>query len=147
VVHPQSIVHSMVEYRDGSWIAQLAANDMVMPIQYALAFPERWENSFERLEPRDLGTLDFQPVPPRLTRAVELARAALESGGSAPAVLNAANEEGVRAFLAGKIPFPRILHLVEEVLDAHQSEPVASLEAAWHWNSWGRSRAARALAS
>jgi 1-deoxy-D-xylulose-5-phosphate reductoisomerase len=147
VVHPQSVVHSMVEYRDGSWIAQLAANDMVVPIQYALAFPERWENSFERLEPRDLGTLDFQPVPERLTRAVDLARQALESGGSAPAVLNAANEEAVRAFLAGKVRFPRILDLVEEVLGAHEVQSIDSLEAARHWTDWGRSRAAVALES
>jgi 1-deoxy-D-xylulose-5-phosphate reductoisomerase len=147
VVHPQSIVHSLVEYRDGSWIAQLAANDMVMPIQYALAYPDRWQNSFERLEPERLGTLEFEPVPRRLRPAVDLARRTLEAGGSAPAVLNAANEVGVRAFLAGEITFPRILGLVEEVLDQHQPEGVDSLEAAQHWNGWGRTKAREMLSA
>ncbi len=145
VVHPQSVIHSMVEYCDGSWIAQLAVNDMVLPIQYALAYPERWHNRFPRLEPAALGTLEFKGVPSQLARAVELARAALAAGGSAPAVLNAANEVAVCAFLAEKIPFPRIVELVDEVLDAHQPEAIESLEQALGWDRWARLRAEESL--
>lgn len=145
VVHPQSIIHSMVEFHDGSWIAQLGANDMVLPIQYALAHPERWDNRFPRLEPRELGALDFRGVPPALSGAIELALSALEAGGSAPAVLNAANEEAVSAFLEERIPFSRIVPLAGEVLEAHECEPLTSIEQALRWDAWSRGRAAEAL--
>ena len=145
VVHPQSVVHSMVEFCDGSWIAQLAVHDMALPIQYALAYPERWSNRFRRLEPSELGTLEFRPVPAALGRAIELAQGVLEAGDSAAAVLNAANEAAVSAFLAGRIPFPRILALVSDAVEAHRAEPIASLDDALGWDAWGRERVAGAL--
>ena len=145
VVHPQSIVHSMVEYCDGSWIAQLAVHDMVVPIQYALAYPERWSNRFQRLEPAALGTLDFRPVPPQLAPAIDLARGALAAGGSACAVLNAANEAAVEAFLERRISFPRILGVVGEVVSAHRPEEIDSLERAVGWDMWARAHAEQAL--
>ena len=146
VIHPQSILHSMVEFCDGSWIAQLAANDMTLPIQYALAYPERWENRFPRLEPADLGALEFRRVPPELAPAVDLARAALAAGGSAPAVLNAANEAGVDAFLCERIRFPRIVELIDRVLASHEPQAIDSLEDALEWDAWGRRRAREILA-
>jgi 1-deoxy-D-xylulose-5-phosphate reductoisomerase len=146
VVHPQSIVHSLVEWRDGSWIAQLGPNDMIFPIQYALAYPDRWANRFARLEPSRLGSLDFLPLDRAAFPAVDLARAALAAGDSAPAVFNAANEVAVHAFLDGRLGFPRIVGTVEAVLERHRPEPVASLDEALGWDAWGRAEAAAELA-
>jgi 1-deoxy-D-xylulose-5-phosphate reductoisomerase len=145
VIHPQSIVHSFVEYRDGSVIAQLARNDMVFPIQYALAWPERWENEFERLPLERLGTLAFRPLDNQRFPAVELARRALLAGESAPAVLNAANEVAVEAFLGGRAPFTAIVETVERVLARHSPESLGSLEDALAWDEWGRRQARQAL--
>jgi len=146
VVHPQSIVHSLVEYRDGSWIAQLARNEMIFPIQYALAYPERWENTFPRLDLAALGQLAFLALDDRRFPSVRMARQALTAGPSAPAVLNAANEVAVAAFLGGEIPFPAIFDTVAEVLDRHRPEPVADLAAALAWDAWGRREAEEVLA-
>lgn len=146
VVHPQSIVHSFVEYRDGSWLAQLARNDMALPIQYALSLPERWENSFPRLDLPALGGLTFLALDDRRFPSVRMARQALAAGESAPAVLNAANEEAVHAFLAGRLPFPGIFDTVAEVLDQHAPKAVSSLEEALAWDRWGRERASVVLA-
>jgi len=146
VVHPQSIVHSLVEFCDGSWLAQLAPNDMVFPIQYALSYPERWETPFARLAVEELGELRFQPLDPARFPAVGLARAALAAGESAPAVLNAANEVAVEAFLGREIPFTALLPVVEETLAAHTPCPLADLDAALVWDEWGRARARQALA-
>ena len=140
VVHPQSIVHSLVEYRDGSWLAQMSVNDMIFPIQYALSYPDRWENEFERLEPHQLGRLEFEPVDARRFPSVDLARATLSMGDSAPAVLNAANEVAVGAFLEGKILFPAIVSSAEKVLESHEPGPIASLEDALQYDAWGRRR-------
>jgi 1-deoxy-D-xylulose-5-phosphate reductoisomerase len=145
VVHPQSIVHSFVEYRDGSVLAQLARNDMVFPIQYALAWPERWENEFERLPLERLGALHFRPLDDERFPAVELSRRALLAGESAPAVLNAANEVAVEAFLAGRVPFTAIVETVERVLARHSPEPLGSLADALAWDEWGRRQARQAL--
>jgi len=114
LVHPQSAVHSIVEFVDGSQVAQLALNDMRFPILYALAYPDRLANSFGRLDLVALSRLDFFALDPNRYPAVDLARAALAEGGGAPAVLNAANEVAVAAFLAGKISFPEIVHVVAE---------------------------------
>ncbi len=146
VVHPQSIVHSLVEFRDGSWLAQLSRNDMVFPIQYALSYPERWESGFEPLRLEELEALSFRPVDGHRFPSVDLARRALAAGESAPAVLNAANEVAVEAFLAGRAPFPAILETVEEVLGAHTAGPVATLDDALAWDGWGRARAREVLA-
>jgi 1-deoxy-D-xylulose-5-phosphate reductoisomerase len=145
VVHPQSIVHSLVEYRDGSWLAQMSVNDMIFPIQYALSYPDRWENEFDRLEPHELGRLDFEPVDSSRFPSVRLARSTLSMGDSAPAVLNAANEVAVHAFLEGKIPFPAIVSSTEKVLESHDPGPIASLEDALQYDAWGRRRARELL--
>jgi len=145
VVHPQSIVHSLVEWRDGSWLAQLSVNDMIFPIQYALAWPERWDNEFPRLEPEKLGRLEFLPVEPERYPAVALVRAALAAGESAPAVFNAANEVAVAAFLAGRIPFPAIVETARRVLERHAPVRLGSLADALAWDAWGRARAAETL--
>jgi 1-deoxy-D-xylulose-5-phosphate reductoisomerase len=144
VVHPQSILHSFVEFRDGSLLAQLSVNDMVFPIQYALAWPERWENRFPRLALDKLGALELLPLDEARFPAVALARRALAQGESGPAVYNAANEVAVHAFLAGRISFPAIVRTVAEVLDAHTQEhaaAVGSIEDALAWDRWGRERA------
>ena len=145
VVHPQSIVHSFVEFRDGSYVAQLAPNDMVFPIQYALAWPERWENTFERLRVEEMGRLEFRPLDGARFPAVALARRALGAGESAPAVFNAANEVAVEAFLAGEAPFTAILETIEEVLSQHRAAAVGSLADALAWDEWARERARVAL--
>src|SRR6185369_7357513 len=131
VVHPQSLIHSFVEFVDGSLVAQLARNDMKFPIVYALCYPERLANAFGRLDLVALARLDFVPVEPRRYPALGLAREALRAGGGMPAVLNAANEIAVAAFLEGKISFPDIVNLVSEVMNAVGSHPAPqSLEEA-----------------
>ena len=147
VVHPQSIVHSLVEFCDGSWIAQLAVNEMVFPIQYALAYPDRWDNDFPKLEPEQLGRLDFEPLDREKFPAVDLAREALGMDDSGPAVLNAANEVAVRAFLDDRIPFVCIVPLVTEALRSHRPTIVETLEDALAWDRWGRERAEELLVS
>jgi 1-deoxy-D-xylulose-5-phosphate reductoisomerase len=147
LVHPQSIVHSFVEWRDGSWVAQLSANDMVFPIQYALAWPERWANEFPRLDPAALARLEFLPLDDAKFPAVSLARQALAAGDSAPAAFNAANEVAVAAFLDGRIRFPDILDTIRAVLDAHAPVPLGSLEAALDQDAEARRAAAARIAS
>ena len=146
VVHPQSLVHSLVEFCDGTWLAQLSVNDMVFPVQYALSWPERWGNRFPRLAPAELGRLEFHPVDEAKFPTIGLARRALAAGASAPAVLNGANEAAVAAFLAGRASFPSIASTIDAVLDEHQAQPVRSLDEALAWDDWGRRRAAELLA-
>jgi 1-deoxy-D-xylulose-5-phosphate reductoisomerase len=131
VIHPQSAVHSLVEFVDGSLVAQLALNDMRFPILYALAYPERVANPFGRLDLVAVGRLDFHEVEPERYPAVQLAREALARGGGAPAVMNAANEVAVAAFLEGKISFPDIVHVVSETCAAEGrvSAPASVAEA------------------
>ena len=145
VIHPQSIVHSLVEYCDGSWLAQLSVNDMVFPVQYALSFPDRWSNEFERMNLVDLGGLVFEPLDERRFRAVGLARQALAMGESAPAVLNAANEVAVHSFLDGNISYPDIVTTVERCLEVHDAVSTASLGEALEWDAWGRRTATELL--
>ncbi|MEA3058658.1 MAG: 1-deoxy-D-xylulose-5-phosphate reductoisomerase [Sphingomonadales bacterium] len=116
LIHPQSIMHSMVEFVDGSVLAQLGSADMRIPIAYALAWPERIATPAQRLDLAAIARLDFEA--PNLERfpALKLAREALEAGGAAPIVLNAANEVAVASFLAGQISFPEIARLVQEAL-------------------------------
>jgi len=122
VIHPQSLIHSFVEFVDGSLVAQLARNDMKFPIVYALCYPDRLENSFGRLE-LVAQRLDFFEVDPRRYPAVGLARQALASGGGMPAVLNAGNEVAVAAFLEGKISFPDIVGVVSGTMDTVGTMP------------------------
>jgi 1-deoxy-D-xylulose-5-phosphate reductoisomerase len=126
VIHPQSIVHSMVELRDGSVIAQLGVTDMRLPIQYAFSYPDRWDAALPSLDLARLGVLEFCPPDLERFRCLALAYQALRAGGSAPIVLNAANEVAVDAFLAGHLAFPDIVRVIEEGLDhaaADRSEP------------------------
>jgi 1-deoxy-D-xylulose-5-phosphate reductoisomerase len=119
VIHPQSIIHSMVEFRDGSVKAQMSNPDMKLPIQYALMYPERPAASYRPLDLADLGQLTFQRPDVRRFRCLDLAFRALAMGGTAPAVLNAANEVAVQMFLEGRIPFSAIAGIIEEALLAH----------------------------
>jgi len=116
LIHPQSVVHSMVEFVDGSVLAQLGSPDMRIPIAYALAWPERLETPAERLDLKAVGRLDFDAPDTTRFPALRLAREALEQGGAAPTVLNAANEVAVAAFLAGNIRFTDIARIVEDSL-------------------------------
>ncbi|HEX9983946.1 MAG TPA: 1-deoxy-D-xylulose-5-phosphate reductoisomerase [Thermoanaerobaculia bacterium] len=142
-IHPQSIVHSMVEYVDGSIIAQLSTTDMKFPIQYALFFPQRLAAPFARLDLAKMRTLEFLPVEPERFPAVALAYAASRAGGSMPAVLNAANEIAVERFLAGELPFMGIVDIVNRVLDRHAGSvaPIGTVEDALHWDRWARNEA------
>jgi 1-deoxy-D-xylulose-5-phosphate reductoisomerase len=117
VIHPQSLIHSFVEFVDGSLVAQLAKNDMKFPIVYALSYPERLPNDFGRLDLVALSRLDFFELDPRRYPALGLARAALAAGGGMPAILNAANEIAVAAFLEGKISFPDIVNVVSATME------------------------------
>ncbi|MEP6994184.1 MAG: 1-deoxy-D-xylulose-5-phosphate reductoisomerase [Acidobacteriota bacterium] len=131
VIHPQSLIHSFVEFVDGSLMAQLAKNDMKFPIVYALSYPERLSNAFGRLDLVAMSRLDFVPVEPKRYPALGLARAALTAGGAMPAVLNASNEVAVSAFLEGKISFPDIVNVVSETMNAiGETRAPDSLEAA-----------------
>jgi len=140
VIHPQSIVHSMVEYVDGSIIAQLSTTDMKFPIQYALLYPERVTAPFARLDLAKIRSLEFLPVDPERFPAVELAYAACRAGGSMPAVLNAANEVAVERFLAGELPFTGIVEVVNRVLEKHAPEAAAidSIDDALRFDAWAR---------
>jgi 1-deoxy-D-xylulose-5-phosphate reductoisomerase len=120
VVHPQSIVHSMVEFVDGSVLAQLSQSDMCFPIQYAATWPDRVANRLPPLDFASLRSLSFEAPRTADFPALELARTAGEMGGTLPAVLNAANEVAVAAFLEERIPFPRIWGVVAEVMAAHR---------------------------
>jgi 1-deoxy-D-xylulose-5-phosphate reductoisomerase len=128
VVHPQSIVHSMVEYIDGSVIAQLGVADMGIPILYALTYPNRFPCPGERLDLTRVGSLSFEE--PDLDRfpCLALARQALLDGGLSPVILNAANEVAVAAFLDGRIGFTRIPALIAEALDRVPGGPLTSIE-------------------
>jgi 1-deoxy-D-xylulose-5-phosphate reductoisomerase len=116
LVHPQSVIHSMVEYVDGSVLAQLGSADMRIPIAHALAYPERMETPAQRLDLARIGALSFEAPDFERFPALRVAREALEAGGAAPVVLNAANEEAVAAFLGGRIGFLDIVRTVEEVV-------------------------------
>ncbi|MGX7926419.1 1-deoxy-D-xylulose-5-phosphate reductoisomerase [Tsuneonella sp. HG094] len=128
VVHPQSVIHSMVEYRDGSTLAQLGPSDMRVPIASCMAWPQRMDTPMGPLDLVALGTLTFEAPDEARFPATRLAREAAEAGGAAPAVLNAANESAVAAFLAGKIAFTRIALTVERTLARGLPPPPSSLE-------------------
>jgi 1-deoxy-D-xylulose-5-phosphate reductoisomerase len=141
VVHPQSVVHAMVEWRDGATIAQLSRPDMRLPIGLALGWPERPERPVGRLDWAQAGSLEFLPVDRATFPLLDLAVAAGRDGGTAPAVLNAANEEAVAAFLAGRLPFPAIAEVVAAALAAHQQPARLDLEAVLGAERWSRGRA------
>jgi 1-deoxy-D-xylulose-5-phosphate reductoisomerase len=138
VVHPQSIVHAMVEWCDGSTVAQLSMPDMRLPIGLALGWPERADRAVGRMDWTRASTLEFHPVDRATFPLLDLAVRAGRRGGTAPAVLNAANEETVAAFLAGRLPFPGIAEVVAEVVERHRPCPVLDLEAVLAAERWSR---------
>nr|WP_317891824.1 1-deoxy-D-xylulose-5-phosphate reductoisomerase [uncultured Sphingomonas sp.] len=129
IVHRQSVVHSMVEYVDGSVLAQMGTPDMRTPIAHTLAWPDRMATPCAPLDLAAIGRLDFEPADPVRFPALALARAALQAGGARPAILNAANEVAVAAFLAGKIGFLEIAAIVADTLERYDPEAPATLDA------------------
>ncbi|MGE3465698.1 MAG: 1-deoxy-D-xylulose-5-phosphate reductoisomerase [Pyrinomonadaceae bacterium] len=146
VVHPQSIVHSMVEMVDGSIMAQLGVTDMKHAIQYALTYPDRRENCLPPLDLASLSRLDFEEPDLDLFPCLGLAYTALEAGGTMPAVLNAANEISVRAFLDGRIRLSEIAHVNAGVMQAHTTEDLVDIETALRVDRWARTAADKLLA-
>ncbi len=145
VIHPQSIVHSMVEFADGSTLAQMSYSNMCFPIQYAVTWPDRVPNSLPPLDFSTLSKLEF--FPPRYDDfpALNLARRAGEAGGTLPAVMNAANEVAVAAFLNNQIRFPQIWQTVGKVMDRHSSVAHPDLDAILAADKWARAEAGTAL--
>jgi 1-deoxy-D-xylulose-5-phosphate reductoisomerase len=148
VIHPQSVVHSLVELTDGSIIAQLGITDMRLPIQYACSYPDRWETALPSLDLTRSGRLDFlEPAHDRFP-CLGLAYRALRAEGSLPVVLNAANEVAVAAFLDGRLGFTSIPRVIERTMDVHEVVTVDRLDVVRRVDAWARQRAreeARAL--
>ena len=138
VVQPQSAIHSMVEFSDGSVKAHLGTTDMRIPIQYALSYPERWDAPVAPLDFTKLGSLQFDAPDTETFRCLALARAAGERGGTLPCVMNAANEIAVAAFLAGEGSYLGIAECVETVMDAHDVQAVESIGQLLEIDSWAR---------
>ncbi|RED15597.1 1-deoxy-D-xylulose-5-phosphate reductoisomerase [Parasphingopyxis lamellibrachiae] len=128
IVHPQSVIHSLVEYRDGSVLAQLGAPDMRVPIAHVLAWPQRMDTPCERLDLAQVARLDFEEPDTERFPALKLARSAMEAGGARPAILNAANEEAVAAFLGGRIGFLDIAAIVADVLGSYAPDAPICLD-------------------
>ena len=147
VVHPQSVIHSMVEYKDRSTLAQLGPSDMRVPIASCLAYPARMETPMEPLNLPEIGELTFFKPDEQRFPATRLARAAIEAGGGAPATLNAANEVAVAAFLAGQIGFTRIAVVVEDVLNRYSVATPRKLDDVLSVDAEARARASAALES
>jgi len=138
LIHPESIIHSLVEFRDGSMLAQLSITDMKLPIQYALSYPRRLPNPYPALRLAEIRRLSFESPDfarfPALTLALEAAR----KGGTSPAVLNAANEAAVNLFLEGKIKFTQIVELTRRVMDLHVIVPKPDLNEIFQADQWAR---------
>ena len=145
VVHPQSIVHSLVEFVDGSVLAQLSVTDMCFPIQYAVTYPERRPSGLPPLDLAKIGSLTFEAPDEKRFPALRLARESGEAGGTLPGVFNAANEVAVEAFLEEKISFPRIWEMVETVMSAHRNEKRPDLATIIAADQWARAQAKVAL--
>ncbi|HUS23866.1 MAG TPA: 1-deoxy-D-xylulose-5-phosphate reductoisomerase [Candidatus Binatia bacterium] len=148
VLHPESVVHSLVEYVDGSMLAQLGAADMRVPIAHALAAPERWESGVRGLSLAEIGRLNFRPIEPARFPCLALARDALRSGGIFPNVLNAANEAAVDAFLGGRIGFTDIAAVIDRTLAAAAGAGLPGgdgLEDVLAVDAWARTAAVEAM--
>ena len=141
LIHPQSIVHSMVEYIDGSVVAQMSVPDMRGPIAYALAYPERLSLQLPALNLFEIGKLTFHPVDGERFPALGLAYRALQQGGTMPAVLNAANEVAVEAFLRGRLGFLQISRLIAKTMDHHRPSEPNSLENILQAHAWAKQEA------
>jgi 1-deoxy-D-xylulose-5-phosphate reductoisomerase len=138
VIHRQSVIHSMVDYVDGSMLAQLGPSDMRVPIAHCLAWPDRMATPMEPLDLVKLGRLDFEAPDPVRFRSLALARAAVEAGGARPAILNAANEVAVAAFLAGNIAFLEIAAIVDDTLQRYDPAALDTLDAVLHVDARAR---------
>jgi 1-deoxy-D-xylulose-5-phosphate reductoisomerase len=138
VVHPQSIVHSLVEFRDGSIVAQLSPPDMKLPIQYALSYPERWDCPSAKLDFTATVALDFSPPDPERFPALTLGYDVARRGGTAGAVLNASNEAAVARFLETKIRFTDIVPACRAVLEQHNYDPSPALDHLLAQDAWAR---------
>ena len=138
VIHPQSVVHSMVELTDGSMIAQLGITDMRLPIQYAFSYPDRWPAPLPSLDLARAGRLEFEVPDREAFPCLHLAYRALEAERSLPVVLNAANEVAVDRFLAGRIGFLSIAHVIAQTMAAHRAEEVATLPSVRAVDAWAR---------
>lgn len=147
VIHPQSIVHSMVAFQDGAVMAQLGVPDMRLPIQYALTYPERMVSTLARLDFARLGALTFEEPDTKTFRGLAIAIEAGRAGGTAPCVMNAANEIAVAAFLDGSIGFLDIYDIIEQALSARSVRPAESFEILREEDAWARAYAARLLQS
>jgi 1-deoxy-D-xylulose-5-phosphate reductoisomerase len=141
VIHPQSIVHSMVELVDGSVIAQLGVTDMRLPIQYACSYPERWDGPLPALDLSKAGRLEFHPPDQERFPCLRLAYRALRAEGTLAVVLNAANEVAVEAFLDGKLGFTAIPTVIERTMNAHTVEGVSTLETVRRVDAWAHAYA------
>lgn len=147
VVHPQSIVHSMVAFQDGAVMAQWGVPDMRLPIQYALTYPKRMASTLARLDFARLGALTFEEPDTKTFRGLDIAIEAGRAGGTAPCVMNAANEIAVAAFLAGSIGFLDIYDIIEQTMSARSVRPAESFEILQEEDAWARAYAARLLQS
>lgn len=145
VVHPQSVIHSMVEFVDGSIIAQLSVPDMCLPIQYALTYPRRAPSDRVQTSLAEIGRLDFEEPDGQRFPSLELARRSGEEGGTMPAVLNAANEIAVDAFCAGQLNFPGITQAVRGAMDAHERIERPTLKQILEADAWAREHVTGAL--
>jgi 1-deoxy-D-xylulose-5-phosphate reductoisomerase len=147
VIHPQSVVHSMVEFADGSTLAQLSYSNMCFPIQYAVTWPDRVPNTLPPLDFSTLGKLEFEIPRYNDFPALNLARRAGETGGTLPAVMNAANEVAVAAFLNHQLRFPQIWQTVGKVMDRHSTVAHPDLDAILAADQWARAETARSVKS
>jgi len=143
VIHPQSIIHSMVEFRDGSVIAQLSPPDMRLPIQYALTYPDRLESPARKIDWSQGCQLDWRPVDPERYPALELGFEVARRGGTCGAVLNAANEVAVELFLQGKIRLTEIATVCRSVLANHHYSPSPTLDELLRSDQWSRNEVSR----
>jgi len=141
LIHPQSIVHSLVELNDGSVIAQLGVTDMRLPIQYACSYPDRWEASLPTLDLARAGRLEFHAPAHDRFPCLALAYRALRTGGTLPVVLNAANEVAVKAFLDGKLGFTAIPRVIEKTMNAHDVQRVSTIDTVRQADRWARGEA------
>jgi 1-deoxy-D-xylulose-5-phosphate reductoisomerase len=145
LIHPESIVHSLVEFVDGSVVAQLGTPDMCLPIQYAMTYPKRVKGITSHLKLHELGKLTFHAPDMKLFRALALGFEAARAGGAAPVILNGANEAAVGQFLAGRIKFHEIVELIEHCLNKHNYNSAASLDEIIEIDRWARNEVAECL--
>jgi 1-deoxy-D-xylulose-5-phosphate reductoisomerase len=143
IIHPESIVHSMVEFTDGSVFAQLSPPDMRLPIQYALTYPDRADSPCRRLDLARPLSLQFEPPDEETFPCLSLGFEVMKQGGTAGAALNAANEIAVERFLSGNLAFLEIPRVCRAVVDHHPFDPSPTLETLWSVDAWARKEAVR----